>query len=188
MIAFNLFSEPIGRAPMLIVDNAAFVKRVVFPLRIMPWMSMATAAFGGMVSLLVLVCFHFVLAGPPPATALLAPLALVPVCLLALGASWLLAAAGVFVRDVKHMVNMGMTLMMFVTPIFYPLSAVPERLRVVIYANPMSYSIETFRGLLITGVTPPAAVWIGYAAGCLAFAAAGYAVFARFQRRFADVV
>jgi lipopolysaccharide transport system permease protein len=188
MIMYGLFSEPVLRAPTLVADVPHLVKRVVFPLRIIPVSAVMTAFAGACISFALLIIFNLVLEGRMPWTAALAPLAALPVILLTLGTSWLLAAVGVFMRDIKHVTSVFMTFLMFVTPVFYPAESVPWHLRRFVYLNPLSYAIEAFRAALFEGRLPSAVHALLYLAVCLAFATCGYGVFARTQRYFADVI
>jgi lipopolysaccharide transport system permease protein len=124
----------------------------------------------------------------PGPTFLLVPVVLAPFAVLLLGAMWLLASLGVFFRDVGHAVGVVITLAMFLTPLFYPLEAVPEDFRVFIYANPLTFIVEQMRALTIWGRPPD---WAGlglYALAGWAIAWAGYAWFVKTRRAFADVL
>lgn len=188
MILYALFAEPVGRAPMLVADVPHLVKRVVFPLRIIPWSAVLTAGAGAIVSFCLLVIFHLVLEGPMPWTAAVAPLAALPILMLSLGTTWILAAVGVFMRDVKHVVSVLMTFLMFVTPVFFPASQVSWKLQPVVYLNPLSYGIEAFRAALFEGRLPNPWHCLAYLAGSVVYASLGYGLFARTQRYFADVI
>src|SRR5690606_38302374 len=107
-------------------ENVSYIKKVVFPLEIMPWLSMLVALFNASVSLLILLIFYLIVHGLPPLTVLLLPVVLFPFVLLIVGLGWFLASMGVFLRDVQPLVGVMTTMMMFLSPIFYPLSAIPE--------------------------------------------------------------
>jgi len=188
MIVLNLFVEVLNRSPTLILSNPNFVKKVVFPLEILPVVTMGAALFHMLVSVGVLVVAILLVHGTLPWTALLLPVVVVPLVLLALGVSWALASLGVYLRDVAQGVGLVSSALMFLSPIFYPLAAVPERFRPLIAANPLTFIIEQARRLLITGQLPD---WSGLAVFTALTAAVAWLGFAWFQKTrkgFADVI
>jgi lipopolysaccharide transport system permease protein len=188
MIVHGLFAEVINRAPTLIVGNANYVKKVVFPLEILPAVSLGTALFHSAASLAVLIGAATVLTGPPSWTAALIPLVLLPLTIFSLGLAWLLAALGVFLRDVGHAVGIVTSVMLFLSPVFFPVSALPEAYRPLLLANPLTFIIEQARAVLIFGALPD---WAGlglYSLAALAIAWLGYAGFQKTRKGFADVL
>jgi len=149
MLVFNLFADCIIKAPSLILGNAGYVKKVVFPLEILPWISFGAAFFHALISLIVWLLFSLFVFGQPKSAMLLFPLMLLPLTLLTMGLSWLLASLGVYLRDVAQVVGIVVTVCMFLTPIFYPLTAIPEAYRGALYLNPLTVIIEQSRDLLI---------------------------------------
>ncbi len=188
LIVFNLFAECISAAPGLILGNVNYVKKVVFPLEILPWVSLGSALFHAGISLAVLLA-ALVLAGTQvPATALLLPAVIAPLLLLIIGACWLLASVGVFVRDIGQVVSMALTVLMFMSPIFYPASALPEEVRNWLFLNPLTFVIEQARDVLIWGKLPDWQGLVAYAGCALLFAWAGFFWFQKTRKGFADVV
>lgn len=188
LIVFNLFSECISRAPGLILANVNYVKKVIFPLEILPWVALGSALFHAAISLGVLLFFLAVAYPVVSWTILLFPLVLLPLLPLIMGLSWLFASIGVFVRDVGQFVGMAMTVLMFMSPIFYPASALPESVRGYLFLNPLTFIIEQIRDVLIWGKLPD---WTGLAiyAGCsMAVAWAGLWWFEKTRKGFADVL
>jgi lipopolysaccharide transport system permease protein len=187
LIAFNLFAECITRAPSLVLGNVNYVKKVIFPLQILPWVALGSALFHVAINLAVLLCALF-FAMAVPWTAVFVPVVLMPLVLLILGLSWLLASLGVFVRDIGQFVSMAMTALMFLSPIFYPASALPESVRAWLFLNPLTLIIEQLRDVLIWGQMPN---WGGlalYALFALAVAGLGYFWFQKTRKGFADVL
>ena len=127
MIVFSLFAEIVNRAPGLIVSNANYVKKVVFPLEILSWVSMGSVLFHSLVSLAVLLLVQIVLNHSLPWTVVFFPLVLLPLIFASLGVAWFLAALGVFVRDISQITGVFTTVLMFLSAVFYPLSALPVR-------------------------------------------------------------
>ncbi len=188
LVLFNLFGEGFNRAPGLILANTNYVKRVVFPLEILPAAALLAALFHMAIALLAWAALAvFVLHGLP-LTGLLLPLVLVPLLLGTLGVMWALASLGVYARDISQMTGIASTVLLFLSPIFYPLSAVPEPYRAVMAANPLSVLIEAGRDLLIFGRAPD---WIGLGLcwiGSLVLAWAGWWWFQKTRTGFADVL
>jgi lipopolysaccharide transport system permease protein len=188
LIAFNLFAECVTRAPGLILENANYVKKVVFPLETLPIVTLGAAVFHALVSLLVWGMFYLVAAGRPHLTVLWVPLVLLPLVLLAAGVSWTLASLGVYLRDVGHVIGLFTTSLMFLSPVFYPASALPERLRVLFELNPLTSIIEMMRDVLMWGHQPSmarlaASTLVGLIIACL-----GFGWFQKTRRGFADVL
>ena len=188
MIVHGLFAEVLNRAPGLILGNVSYVKKVVFPLEILPVVGMGAALFHSLVSLGVLLIAFVIFNGYLHWTAIFTPLVLLPLVILTLGLAWMLASLGVFLRDVGQTIGIITTVMMFLAPVFYPVTALPERFRPFIMANPLTFIIEQAREVLIWGHLPD---WIGlgiYTLAATAVAWAGYAWFQKTRKGFADVV
>lgn len=188
LLVFNLFSEVFNRAPTLIVGNANYVKKVVFPLEVLPWVSVLTAMFSLAVNLVVWLLFYLVSTGLPPVTALLAPVVMLPMVLFMTGVAWLLSALGVFLRDTAQITAIITTAVMFLTPIFYPIDAIPASLRPFLNINPLAPIVAQMRDVLIWGKgLDPVLYPICLLVSALVFVA-GFAFFQRTRRGFADVL
>lgn len=188
LMVFNVFAECLNRAPSLILMNVNYVKKVVFPLEILPVVSLGSALFHGAVSFLVWLIFYFVFFGVPAVTAWLFPVVLLPMLFLLMGVSWLLASLGVYLRDVSQVVMLLTTAMMFLSPIFYPVSALPVDYQHVMQWNPMTSVIEDVRAVLVQGSLP---AWDGYLlrlAGSVLVAWLGFAWFQKTREGYSDVL
>jgi len=188
MIVLGLFSEVLNRAPSLILSNVNYVKKVVFPIEILPVIAMGAALFHSIISLGVLLVAFILFNGYLHWTVIFTPLVLLPLVIVTLGISWMLAALGVFLRDVGQTIGIITTVLMFLSPVFYPVTAVPEKFRPFIMANPLTFIIEQAREVLIWGHTPN---WIGlgvYTMAATVVAWAGYALFQKTRKGFADVL
>ncbi len=188
MIVMGLFTEVLNRAPGLIISNVNYVKKVVFPIEILPVIAMGAALFHSLISFGVLLTAFAIFNGYLHWTVIFAPLVLLPLVILTLGIGWMLASLGVFLRDVGQTIGLITTVLMFLTPIFYPVTAVPERFRPFIMANPLTFIIEQAREVLIWGHLPN---WIGlgiYTLVASLIAWAGYAWFQKTRKGFADVL
>lgn len=188
IVVFNIFAESVSRAPTLVVQNANLVKRVVFPLEVLPWVTLASSLFHALVNFGVLLAFVLVVNRTLHPTALLFPLAVVPVVLCSLGLSWLLASLGVFFRDASHTVTLLVTVLMFASPVFYPTSAVPERLRTLFALSPLARSIEDARSVVIAGAVPDLLPFVLECVLSALVAWAGLWWFMRTKHAFADVL
>jgi lipopolysaccharide transport system permease protein len=188
LLVFTLFSECMNRASSLILANTNYVKKVAFPLEILPWVNLGSALFHFAISLCVWLIFHAILFGVPPATALLLPVVLIPLVLTTMGLSWLLAAAGVYLRDVGQVVGVVTSALIFLSPIFYPLSALPERLRPFLYINPLTLAVEQVREVLIWGTMPDWTRFGIFMACGIVIAVFGFAFFQKTRKGFADVL
>jgi len=188
LIVFNLVSECLSRAPRLILENINYVKKVIFPLEILTWVILGSALFHAMINLLVLLGFLFLFSPSIPWTTLFLPLVLLPLIPMVVGLSWLLASIGVFFRDLGQIIGMVLTVLMFMSPIFYPASALPEAVRGYLFLNPLTFIIEQLRDVLIWGVFPD---WQGlaiYSATAFTFSWAGFTWFQKTRKGFADVL
>lgn len=188
LIVFNLFAECFTKAPMLILSNTNYVKKVVFPLEILPWVALGSALFHTSISLLVWIIAYAILLGPPHLTILLFPLTLAPLVLFIMGVSWALASLGVFLRDVSQFIGIVTTVLMFMSPIFYPASAFPEEYRPILFLNPLSPAIEQARDVLFWGRIPDFTMLAQYLTGSAIIAWMGFAWFQKTRKGFADVL
>jgi lipopolysaccharide transport system permease protein len=188
LAVFNFFAETLNRAPTIIVARANYVKRVVFPLELLPTVAVGSAAFNLVVALAILILAQILLRHTLPWTVLLLPLALLPLMFLSLGLSWFLSSLGVYVRDVGHVITPVTQMLMFLSPVFYPLEAVPHWLQGWMYLNPLTVVIEQARDLIILGRVPEWTALGGYLAAAVAVAWAGWLWFERTRKGFADVL
>lgn len=188
LLVFNLFAECINRAPGLVVSNTNYVKKVVFPLDILPVVVLGSAVFHFLVGLLVWLVFYLAMFGMVSVTALLLPLVVVPLMLLTLGLSWFLAATGVYLRDLAQVTSVVVSTLLFMSPVFFPVSALPEPYRSWLMLNPLSPAIEMTRDVLIWQKAPDWSLLAFYYVFSLAVAWAGFAWFQKTRKGFADVL
>jgi lipopolysaccharide transport system permease protein len=188
LMIFNLFSECINRAPSLIFGNVNYVKKVVFPLEILLLVTLGSAIFHFLVSLLVWLLFYLVFFGLPPTTILLLPFELLPLLLLTLGVGWLLASLGVYLRDVSQMIGVLTTILLFMSPVFYPLEALPAKYRLFLHLSPLTHIVEKCRDLMIWGKGLNWSVWLLSLMLSVVIAWIGFAWFQKTRRGFADVL
>ena len=188
MVVLNFFIEVLNRAPNLILSNINYVKKVVFPLEILSVISIGTALFHALINFFVLFAACFIFHGYLNLTVLLIPIVIFPLIILSLGFSWILASLGVFVRDAGQTIGLLTTLLMFLSPVFYPVSAVPERLQPYIMINPMTFIIEQVRLVVMWGKLPN---WVGlgiYLTIAILLMLVGFTWFQKTRKGFADVI
>ena len=188
MIVHGLFSECINRAPSLILGNVSYVKKVVFPLEILPLITMGATLFHALMSLFVWSLFFILVNHTFNWTSLFFPFIFLPLIFFSIGLAWFLASLGVFLRDVGQITVVFTTVLMFMSPVFYPISNLPERYQGILYANPLTFIIEQSRAVLLWGKLPnfwglAIAILISLCIACL-----GFAWFQKTRKGFADVL
>ncbi len=188
MIVHSLFAELVNKAPTLILSNTNFVKKIIFPLELLPIIALIAALFHCLVSLCVLLLAQFLVAGVVYWTTLLLPVIFLPMCLLMLGIGWFLTSFGVFVRDVGQIVGVITSVMMFLAPIFYPLSALPEKYQLWLMLNPLTIVIEQARAVVIYGGLPDVNLLAIYTLVSVIVFMLGYIWFQKTRRGFSDVI
>jgi lipopolysaccharide transport system permease protein len=188
LMMFSLFGECINRAPNLILSNVNYVKKVVFPLEILPVVTLLSAMFHMLISLGVWLLAHCVFFGFPPVTVILLPMIVVPFLLFIMGLSWGLASLGVYLRDVAQIIGVVTSVLMFLSPIFYPVSALPENYRHMLYLNPLTPVIEMTRDVLYWERIPDLQVLGVYWVATAIIAWVGFAWFQKTRKGFADVL
>ncbi|WP_116379076.1 ABC transporter permease [Cupriavidus taiwanensis] len=188
LIVFNIFSECIGRAPSTILSNANFVKKVVFPLEILPLAHLLSALFHAVISLLVLLVFEATIGNGVPVTVFLLPVVMAPFLLFVAGLSWWLAATGVYFRDIGQTIGLMITALMFLSPVFFPISSLPQQWQIVAKFNPLTLPIEQARNVIVWGAPVHWGEWAAYSLACCAVAWLGYAWFQKTRKGFADVL
>lgn len=188
MIVHGLFAECANRAPSLVMTNSNYVKKVVFPLEILPVITLGSALFHSCISLIVLLAAQFLIMDQLYWTAILFPLILVPLILATLGISWLLASLGVYLRDVGHVITVLTTVLLFLSPVLYPVAALPEVYKPWLKLNPLTYIIEESRSVLLFGHMPQwSSLGVAIVIGAV-IASIGFWFFQKTRKGFADVI
>jgi lipopolysaccharide transport system permease protein len=188
MIVHGLFAECVNRAPTLILSNINYVKKVIFPLEILPVIAMGSALFHTIISLVVLLGAFLVLGSSLSWTVLYFPFVIFPLLLATMGFAWFLASLGVYVRDIAQITGLITTVMMFLSPVFFPLSSLPEKYQVWMQLNPLTFIIEESRRVMIFGQMPHFTGWIIYLLASTLIAWLGFAWFQKTRKGFADVL
>lgn len=188
MIVFGFFSEIVNRAPGLIISNVNYVKKVVFPLESLSWVTIGSVLFHNIVNLFVLLLVQLVINRTLPWTSILFPLVMFPLVLASLGISWFLSALGVYMRDIGQLTGVFTTVLMFVSAVFYPVSALPEEYQVWLKFNPLLLIIAESRKVLIFGDLPDWTLLIILTLVGFIMAFSGFWFFQKLRKGFADVI
>ena len=188
LIVHGMFAECITRAPVLITSNVNYVKKVVFPIEILPWVTIYTAFFHALMSLVVLTVFNLLLNGSIPLTLFWLPAVFLPYILFLVGCLWLFSALGVFLSDIKQLMGVLTTALLFLSPVFYPVSALPHTMQRLIYLNPLTLIIEQSREIFLWGHAPDFRLLLIYSLVASIFAITGFILFQKSRRGFADVL
>lgn len=188
MIVYGIFAECVNQAPSLMIANQVYIKQLIFPSEILAWTILVAAVFNFLVSLLLFFAFYTAILGVPPVSSLWLPLVLAPVLLATLGAVWFLSSIGVFMRDVDQVVGVLTTALLFLSPIFYPSSAIPLELRQWYYLNPFASLLDMCRDSLFYGAPPDWTTLGILALAGWAIAWLGYIWFMKTKKGFSDVL
>lgn len=188
LIPYNIFAEVFTRAPGLVINNANYVKKVVFPLEILPVAVLGSALFHACISSIILVLGVWLMLGKLYWTVIFLPLVLLPILFLSLGVGWFLSSLGTFIRDISQLVNILVSAIMFLTPIFYPLSSVPKVFLPLYMLNPLTPVVDNIRQIIIWGQMPD---WTSLFLGILISLFIGFGGliwFRKTKKAFADIM
>ena len=188
LLPWSMFQESLQQSANTIVVNSNLVKRVVFPLEALPAAQVLAALGNQLFATIALLIASIIIRQRLELTALWLPVLLIPQLLFALGASWLIASLGVFLRDITQGITLLLMAWMYLTPIIYPESIVPDRFRAIMNLNPFTALVRSYRRIFLEGAPPD---WTGLAyftAFALVIFIFGYWWFARTRKSFADVV
>lgn len=188
LIVHSLFAECFNRAPSLVVSNPNFVKRVIFPLDILPWPMLLSAMFHTFMNVLVFIALRLALDGQFSWTIVLLPLVLMPMVVLILGISWFLASMGVYLRDIVQITGVVSTALLFLSSALMPVESVPESYRWIFELNPLTLIIDQARNVMLWGRLPDWGSLASYLAVSVGVMYAGRAWFMATRRGFADVL
>ena len=183
-----ILGEAITRSSTLVVGNANYVKKVIFPLEVLPVTVIGAAAFHAVIALVILLAGVVLLGGGLYWTVLWLPLLVLPLLVLSLGLAWGLAALGVFLRDTAQVTGVLASVLMFMAPVFYPVDALPETVRHWLYLNPLTFVIEQARGVIFAGQPADLPMLALFWAIALLVAQGGYWFFQKSRNGFADVL
>ncbi len=188
LIPFTVFSDVVSQSPNLILAVPSYVKKVVFPLEVLPVVIVCAAIIQSLISVAILVVAALAVTGSIPATIVLLPLAYLPLVFLCLAAGWLLSALGVYLRDLRQAIPILVQVLLFLSCLFYPVSAVPQSLRFLLFLHPLTVILYSFRRAAVWGTSLEWVPWAEWTAITFALAIAGWALFIRIKPGFADAI
>ncbi|WP_242151739.1 ABC transporter permease [Pseudomonas sp. ArH3a] len=188
LMIYTFFAECLLRGPQIITSNVNYVKKIVFPLEILPFVAIGSALFQLAISCCVLLAAQLFVNESIHVTALLFPLIILPLLLSTAGILWILAAAGVYLRDIGQLIAVLTSVLMFLSPIFYPVSALPIAFQSWLRLNPLTNIIEQTRAVLIEGHTIDWQTYIISFGPSIILFVVGYALFQKARKGFADVL
>ncbi len=188
LLPWTAFSEGMSRCKDVIRGNINLVKRVVFPLEILPLNLVLAATIQQVIGLVLLLPLAWIVSGNLPLTIFLVPIFLVMQVLFALGMNWITASLAVYIPDIGHLLNMILAVWMFLTPIFYPQDIVPSQALFLFDLNPMARLVQLYRGAFMSGQLPALESMLGTFFFCFATFLLGYFWFQHTKTGFADVL
>ncbi len=188
LTVYSIFGESVGRSTSLVLENPNYVKRVVFPLEILAVASLGTTMLHACISLLILIAGSLFIHGGIPLSALYLPIVILPLVCFSLGISWFISSLGVFIRDTQQFIPVLLQVLIFLTPVFYPLTAVPVGMQNLLSLNPLAYFVGTAREVFLWGAAPDPKRWAFAMVISLIVMQLGYAWFMKSKKAFADVI
>jgi len=188
IIIHSFFSECLIRAPILIVSHTNYVKKLLFPIEILPSMVLLATLLQFIVSFGILLVFSLSVGIDVQGSALLIPIALIPLILMTLGISWILASLGVYLRDLAQAMTFITTAALFLAPIFYRIEALPETYRDLLAWNPITLPVIQLRNLLLWDKPFLWGAWAVSLAIGVSICQIGYWWFQKSRHGFADVL
>ena len=188
IVVHTIFGEAVARAPTLVVGNPTYVTKVVFPLEILPVVSVLTALINGCIGIGIVLLGNLLLNGKIYLTIVALPLVIAPYLIFVVALTLFFSAAGVYLRDLSQVVSLLITVAMFLTPIFYPIEAIPEGFRTLILLNPLTFVVQQARDVAIFGLWPDFLGLSIYTLAAFASLACSFWVFQRLRNGFADVL
>ncbi|MDR3631860.1 MAG: ABC transporter permease [Desulfocapsaceae bacterium] len=188
IIVHSFFAECLNRAPSLITSCPNYVKKVVFPLEMLPWMALVSALLNFLISFCVLFVFCLLAGVAIQSGTFLIPLILLPLILMTLGFSWILCSLGVYLRDLSQMMGVFLTVALFMAPIFYPIESLPGPYQAVLVWNPITLPVLELRDLMLWGRPIHWRAWAVSLLIGVSICQLGYWWFQKSRRGFADVL
>ncbi len=188
LMLHTFLADIMQRAGWVVTQQANLVKKVVFPLHVLPAVVVFAGVFQILVSLAVLLLALMISGQSVHLSWIVLPLLVLPLVILGLGVAWLLGALGVFLRDLNQLMGWLVTALLFSAPVLYPLKTVSQNMGAWLYLNPLTYMVEEWRHVIYAGTWPHWDQWSVYLLCALAFAMLGYTVFGKMKKGFADVL
>jgi len=186
--AFNVFTAILGRAPTLVTNNPSYVKKVVFPLEILPVTVLGANLFISLVNIVLVILGNLILTHTLSATLVFLPIVYLPLIFLCLGIGWFLASLGVYLRDINQVIPILSQVLFFVTPMFYSIESVPPLFQKILLLNPLTTIVTSFRQVILWNTNPFSIEWLALFFVTAVLAQLGYVWFMKSKKGFADVL
>lgn len=188
LVVFNIFSEALQAAPTVLRAHSNLIKKVRFPISILPSIPLGLALCDATLGLAIWLLVYVFTLGLPPLTTLYLPLVLLPLILFVMGLCWLIASLSAYMRDINQIVRFVVTSLLFLSPIFFPLQSMPLDLQGILSFNPLAIEIEMLRDIMVGGVAPDWGYYFGFLGLSLLVYCAGYYWFELTSDGFVDVL
>ena len=188
LTVYTCFSDTVNRVTSVIKSQPNLVKKVVFPLEVLPIVIVASSLYSSLVNFILIVVLSLVFKFSIPSTALLLPIYLIPFLLMLAGFAWCISSLSVFLPDLSQVITFVSSLLLFLSPVFFPLTSVPEQIRFLLYLNPITIPVQIFRQLIILGEIPNIVEFLVYSFASIVVYKFGFKIFSRTKIYFADVI
>ena len=188
IVVHGFFAECFARSARLMIDNENYVKRVIFPLHVLPWSVVLSALFHMAMNLIVFVVLNALLYGGFSPYIVLVPLVIAPLVLMTVSVCWVMASLGVYLRDISQAVPVVVTALFFLSSAIVPVESLPPRYQAVFHLNPLTFFIDEVRQVALWGNLPDFTGLLVRSVVALVLLYLAYAWFRFTSRGFADVL
>jgi homopolymeric O-antigen transport system permease protein len=185
---YTIFAECTSNAINSIIQNVSFVKKIIFPLEILPVAATVSSIIFGIMWLIILALAALILLGSPILDLLLVLIIVLPFFIFCFGISWLVAAICVYIQDFKHIIDLGLRMLLFLTPIFYKTSSLSGVTKTIIKCNPLTCMIDNIRLIIINKTSPDWGEIVIFTIIAMVVFCFGHMVFMKAKDGFCDVI
>lgn len=186
LVPWNFFSATLSQSTSVIISNGGILKKVYFPREILPISIVISGAINFLISCIIIFVALFISGIGVSQYILFMPLILLIQCIITLAFCFILSAFTVYIRDLEYFINVLLQLWMYITPVLYSIALIPQKFEKLFYLNPMVQIINAYRNIFYYQRMPDLkalGIWAGLGiVGCII----GYAVFKKFEKRFAE--
>jgi lipopolysaccharide transport system permease protein len=188
LLPWGAFAEALARSSTVILEHPNLVKRVVFPLQILPLVTVLSALVTEAIAFIILLVGVLIYNHGLPSSLIYLPLIITSQILLTAGISWFVGSLSVYIRDIRHLMALGLSAWMYGTPIVYPATALPEKIQFILWLNPMAGIVMDYRRVVLEGLAPDWQHYGVYTAVALVVCIIGFNFFEGTKKSFADVM
>jgi len=188
MVTWMALSDGLSRCSSVVIEHSHLVKKVNFPVIVLPGHVIASAVLNQSIRLLVLLGAILLMGGSPSWHLLLVPVVMAIQATMVLGIGMLLSCASIYFRDTLHWVDAVLLMGMFLTPIFYPASTYPKRFNLLLQVNPLAHLVGVYRELILNNELPHPHDFLIITMVAVFALLIGYSVFHHHRDRFSDLI